>query len=668
MDVTCPNCGAINRNTSRFCARCGQTLPHVEDAATTDGAAAAQGTSGAQGQEGQTQAQGAPSSGVDLPWLQAVQQHAVQETSDLRRTPPPTAGDAGQTRQTTQQPVVPAPEPPVSQQSGAQQGQPDATLPQQPAGEQLPSNVRQLPVRDPGAPDQQTQAPPQPDPNEPPPDWVVSILEPTVTPPRPQQEYEPEELAHIMPWVHPDPDQPATNQPNLAAGTQLPPWLRDVTVQETLQSTTPPPVEEVPQPGYDDFALEGIEPFIPPVVEEAGQVQAPQQEEQVPAWVRSISAGSREDRGQASLPGAPATIPDYSPTEPPELAPVVTETAARNIPVRAPRPGAVDTLAALLGAETLNVPRRVATGDTAGVTRRQATTRRGFTRWLLPDGLLYLLVLGVLLTILLVRPPFGDIPFSPGTDVTQFYNAVESVPQSSPVLVVYDWDATRSAEMSVLSQAVMRHLMSRRLQFVTVSTAPQGPGFAQQVVRSVMSDPVSNYGYVYGRDYLILGYLPGNEAAFRTAADDFTAVLPLDYQNSQRLDTYEILQQGSIRGARDFALVIDLASDEAELRNWVEQVGARTQVPIIAAVPQSLEPIARSYNRVPGTGLQAVVSGTGGALQYNRQLLQAGINTGQMNMDALTDRLNAQSVAQIFVALVIVAAFISMATRRIFRR
>jgi hypothetical protein len=204
--------------------------------------------------------------------------------------------------------------------------------------------------------------------------------------------------------------------------------------------------------------------------------------------------------------------------------------------------------------------------------------------------------------------------------------------------------------------------------FVTISTAPQGPGFAQQVVRNALVDPAANYGYTYGTDYLILGYIPGNEAALRSAVDDFTAVLPLDYQQIQRLDSYPIMQQGNLRGARDFALVIDLASDEAELRNWIEQVGARTDVPLIAAVPQSLDPIARSYNRVRGTGLLAVVSGTGGALQYNRQLLQAGRNTGLMNLDELTDRLNAQSVAQLLVALVIVAAFINMATRRIFRR
>src|SRR4029453_9310588 len=60
MEQTCPNCGATNRSTSRFCARCGQTLPGT-------GAEAAQKSEGS----------------IDLPWLQAVQDKAVQRTSSL---------------------------------------------------------------------------------------------------------------------------------------------------------------------------------------------------------------------------------------------------------------------------------------------------------------------------------------------------------------------------------------------------------------------------------------------------------------------------------------------------------------------------------------------------------------------------------------------------------
>lgn len=660
MDIICTNCGATNRNTSHFCARCGERLPHEESSAGQPAASA---------------------TGVDLPWLQAVQEHAVQQTEDLRKSPlepvQPSLTSSGST-------LSPSAQTPTQAGPGAQ------TETQQPASRDVPLPepdrpfiVTPRPIRDSvqvveGTPQPEEAAPatepvapvtPPPDPNERPPDWVVSILEPSVTvPSNPAEQYEPEELAHVMPWVHPEPgaEPPPTSGPQ-----SLPPWLRDVTVQETLQSASSAPTESQRHPSLtelDDFALEGIEPFMPPVLDEEGAVVQPtpadKQQEQVPTWLRSISGGTREGRAEAAMQ------PQYPPAPAIEPAPVLAEPIVRNMAVRAPRPGAADTLAALLQPEAQNAPRRVVTGltSTLAPTLDAPARRRGISKWLVPDGLIYAAILAVLLVVLVVRPPFGDIPAVPAPDVAQFYNAIESVPANKPVLVVYDWDATRSAEMSVLSQAVMRHIMSRHLQFVTVSTVPQGPGFAQQIISAVGSDRLTNYGYNYGTDYLILGYIPGNEAALRSARDDFSAVLPLDYVKGQRLDTFPVLQGGKIKGAGDFALVVDLASDEAELRNWIEQVGARTQVPIIAAVPQSLDPLARTYRNVPGSGLKALVSGIAGSLAYNRQLAQSGKSLGTFDNIQLTDRLNAQSVAQLLVAIVIVAAFIGMATRRIFRR
>jgi hypothetical protein len=286
--------------------------------------------------------------------------------------------------------------------------------------------------------------------------------------------------------------------------------------------------------------------------------------------------------------------------------------------------------------------------------------------WFFPDGLIYLIVLAALLAVVIFRPPFGDTPVPVAPGVVAFYDAIDAVPLDRPVLVVYDWDAGRSAEMSAMSRAVMHHIGRRHLSFVTVSTVPQGPGFAQEITDDLRTDPA--YGYVYGTDYLVLGYLPGSEAALRTLVDDFNAVLPLDYVNSRPVESYQLTAGGALNKIEDFALIVDLAGTEAEMRNWIEQVAARTSVPILAAVPQGLDPIARPYLGVPGAQLQAVVSGTTGAYAYTRQLQQNGLGAGLMQAIDLTTLLNAQSVAALLVALVIVAALLSHGARRIMRR
>jgi hypothetical protein len=354
----------------------------------------------------------------------------------------------------------------------------------------------------------------------------------------------------------------------------------------------------------------------------------------------------------------------------PTVTTTFVEPIARNVPVRSPRSGAVEALAALIQPATGETTRRALPG--AGLTTglaAEAEARRGLRKWLMPDGIIYIAILAALLAVLLVRPPFGEVnaPAAPG--VLEFYGAIESVPEQEPVLVVYDWDATRSAEMSILSEAVMRHLMSRRVRFVTVSTVPQGPGFAQQITQSIINGSGAGGGYEYGSDYLVLGYLPGNEAALRALVDNFAQAMPLDYQQRRPLNSYQLIQGGQIRGVSDFALIIDLASEEADLRNWIEQVSVRTNMPIIAAVPQGLDPLARPYTDLPIGGLKAVVSGPTGALQYNRQLeLHGRVTASQAGTTNLTDRLNAQSVAQLLVAVVILAALVGLGSRRILRR
>jgi hypothetical protein len=421
-----------------------------------------------------------------------------------------------------------------------------------------------------------------------------------------------------------------------------------------------------------ELELEGIEPFVPPMLSEddltGGQAAgSARPQEQVPTWLRSLTG--KDEREPVATPES-FTSHTLMPIEGPSP---VEAPLAREIAVLPPRAGSVEALASLIGASgaAVSLPRQVGQEELRGqgAIQEAPTTSRGMTR-LLPDGIIYLAILGVLLAMLIVRPDLGDMtaPSAPG--VQSFYDEIEKVSQRALaqeqiVLVAYDWDATRSAEMSLLAESVMRHLMWRKIRFITVSTNPQGPGFAQQITSRLRDE----YNYLYGRDYLVMGYLPGSQAALGALVGNFRANLPIDYEQNRRLNAHtEFIGGSNLQSINDFALVIALTSEEAELRNWVEQVGARTGRPIVAAVPQSMDPLARPYMGIPGAGLKALISGPTGALQYTKQLQSQSIPIGKAGSITLSDRLNAQSAAQLLVALVIIAALVGAATRRAGKR
>ena len=628
MDIRCDNCGLVNRNTSRYCAQCGQALARPADE-QTHGAPET--------------SQDRDQSGLDLPWLQAVEDRAAKPLTE--RLPGDTTSQPAQSPQPTQPSQSPEPTPTPIRGRPARLTQPIEDEPT--TSSRQPAANNQPPAHQPPA-----------DPNERPPNWVVGILEPQAEAQiGPEQDYEPEELAHIMPWVYSEEreDRLGPGVDAVAAGS-LPPWLGDVTVQETLQSTA----EADPTLEYAGLGLEGVEPFVPPA--DASAAPSSPAPEEAPDWLGAITgpgdratpepALRRADLSQVQVPEEPARA--ATPAEGPLL---------REIPVRSPREGSVEALASLIAPTAPEAARwAVASAESPSLnTQRLARSTPRMVR-LLPDGLIYLLTLAALLTVLLLRLPLGDVPAPRAPGVQGFYDTVEGVGSSQVVLVVYDWDASRSAEMMLLAEGITRHLMSRRLQFVTISTTPQGPGFAHLVTDRAQSDFP---GYEYGRDYVTLGYLPGGHTGLAALISNYRQILPRDFRDGTFVFTSRSLfGNDRLENLDSYALIITLASDEAELRGWIEQVGTRTDVPMLAAISQGLEPVALPYLRIPGSGLQAVVSGPTGALQYAKLMEQRGLSATGMDTAALTDRLTAQSAAAILVALVIVAALAGMILRR----
>ena len=623
MELTCPNCQAKNRSTSRFCARCGTALPRPEPEADRQ---------------------------LDLPWLQAVEDKAVKETTSLPTQPPqPPAGQ-------TAQPAQPAPASPAGEQPGPVPKQTAPLPPEYQGAMRQPTQHEPQPEQP-----QQVAQPPteQPPADEPPPPWVVGILEPQTEPPRREEGYEPEELAHIMPWVHGTPaeGEGEGGPPAQVAGQDLPPWLGDVTVQETLEGMPPSEAAGLPT----DIELEGIAPFEVPT-EQAEEPPPLEHVDTVPDWLRALPGVPDVPRDPSLHVGS--LTPSLAGEGSGSLSGQLSGQLAREIPVRPPRPGSVETLAVLLQPAEPEASRRRVPG-----TGLLADPARKRVPGLLTDRIIYIVILAVLLVVVIARVPLGQVPAPAAPGVIEFYNAIEAAPAGRPVLVVYDWDASRSAEMSVLAKAVTHHIMSRKLPFITVSTAPQGPGFAQQVTESVAGDESANYGYRYGEEYLVLGYLPGNEAALSALYTDIRRALPLDYVQGRTLESFGLMQGGSPNRIQDFSIVVLLASSESDMLAWIEQVASRTDMPMVAAVPQSLEPLARPFVGVPFSGLDAVVSGPSGAYQYARQLELNGRGAGPLGGRVdLDTQLNAQSVAQILVALAIVGGFVAYGTRRIIRR
>ncbi len=229
-----------------------------------------------------------------------------------------------------------------------------------------------------------------------------------------------------------------------------------------------------------------------------------------------------------------------------------------------------------------------------------------------------------------------DITTRPSTEA--FHDLVESLPQEAVVLVSFDYEPGMAAELDFQARAIIDHLMRRGVRILAMSLLPQGPALAQ---RALEEGAEREGGYIYGRDYLNLGYLPGREAGLRILAEKSLEAFSKDFRDNAPLTEFALAQEFAQIG--DIALIIELAGSEEITRMWLEQVGSRREAPMVAGVTAAAEQGMRPY--LESGQLQGMLSGLVGAAEYE-QATQGG--------DRARAALGAQSAAHLAILFLVV--------------
>lgn len=242
------------------------------------------------------------------------------------------------------------------------------------------------------------------------------------------------------------------------------------------------------------------------------------------------------------------------------------------------------------------------------------------------------------------------------TQVREMYRLVEALPESSPVVVAFDYSPASAGELDAVAMPLLRHLMMRQARIVVVSTMPAGPQLAQTALEKLAAD----YGYQYGQDYVILGYIPGGAVGLQAMA---TAPWELfsgaDYFGRQRAEAEgrDPLARNSPAAAglgeslRGSALILLLTAGRDDLVGWMEQVGrlpGMDQVPIVGGLSAGLEPWARPYYEPENEQLSGLVIGVPAAAEYARLVDLENTGTVALLRDSQTVGL---AVVAVFVVI-----------------
>jgi len=187
----------------------------------------------------------------------------------------------------------------------------------------------------------------------------------------------------------------------------------------------------------------------------------------------------------------------------------------------------------------------------------------------------------ILMIIPLVSPMGLPIPIS--KEVQSAFNFVESLPKGSIVYFGNEYNAPAWMELGPSYVAVLKHLKTRGLRFVFLTsfygealTATDG---MIKVRAGVSTNPklgVEELGLVYGKDFVDLGYLPGGESALAAFAANPKVVKTDRYGNAW--DSIPLCQD--IKTPKDFALCVQL-DPGAHLPEYLRQFQETYGLPFI---------------------------------------------------------------------------------------
>jgi len=187
------------------------------------------------------------------------------------------------------------------------------------------------------------------------------------------------------------------------------------------------------------------------------------------------------------------------------------------------------------------------------------------------------------------------------------YDAVEALPDSCTVMVVFDYYPSTIAECEPMTRSALHHFWRKDCKVITLSNIPLGgPSMAESVTREIALE----YGKIYGEDFVNLGYKANYVAVLSGMGSSIVSIFPTDNSGTP---LSEIPMMDSIVNYEQISFIFEVA-DNATADYWVSIVNAQYGVPMGCGTTAVSAP---KYYAFVGSGqFVGLLGGMKGAAEY----------------------------------------------------
>ena len=224
------------------------------------------------------------------------------------------------------------------------------------------------------------------------------------------------------------------------------------------------------------------------------------------------------------------------------------------------------------------------------------------------------------------------------TNATQrVYDAVEELAPNSKVLVSFEYGPSTKPEIHPMAIAVLRHLFTNNQKVYVTCLWPDGQFMAEDALTEIAEQ---EFGLTYGKDYVLLGFRPGNEAVVKGLVSNLRKLYTTDARGTL---VDQIPMMANVNKVKDFDFIFSASAGYPGTIEWVQYAADPTGVPMSTGTTSIQVNDVMPY--VQSGQVKGILAGMPGAAEYEALIGSPGIGTSGMD---------AQSIAHLVIVLFIV--------------
>lgn len=250
-------------------------------------------------------------------------------------------------------------------------------------------------------------------------------------------------------------------------------------------------------------------------------------------------------------------------------------------------------------------------------------------------------------------------PEAPTPMTRKIFDAVENLPPGSVIYLAYDYDPGSAPELAPMATAFLRHCCLKKHKMILATLWATGTPLLDQNIRNVIQREFPDAGFEYGRDYVNLGYRPGNEVAIKAIATDIRKLYSTDI-NGTNLDALPLTK--NFKNVLDADLILNISAGDPGAKQWVQYAGSLGDIDIGAGVTGVQAPQLYPYYPDQLIGLLAALKG---AAEYEAALGEKYEQYADPTKNAAIQRMGPQLFAHLLmVSLIVLGNVVHFANRR----